>query len=446
MEEKKSKQLNLFDLTSIGTGAIIGAGIFSMLGTGIALTGRSISLALVAGMFLVFMQQIRSLFTASMFALDGGMYAQQALVLPPLLVGVSAIILAVSGMSYSVFGISLASYLAQLFPALGPYQKIVGVVIVTIFFAGASQGAKFVAKIQNVMAMVKYLALALFIILGFSAALATNSAPPPNEPFFIDGAKGFLMATAIMSFTCNGGSVVLNFTGSTKNATKNVPLGFLMATLVATAIYFLLGFVASGVLPYSEVAGQNLGYIAGRILPAGLSIFFIVGAAMVSLTTALFGGIASTGVPILSSAKDGWFPEAFTRTTKKGYPYVIMGGIYLLSVGPIIGGFTLDAIVSFIMVPGMVLGFLCNIYGLKLPKQFPDAWAKCGMHCPYWVYVTAIVVSMLASLVTAVFSLLSLNMAGMIGNVVFTTFLFIYAWWRMKSGKVRLQSVESVQG
>lgn len=47
------KKLNLFDLTSLGVGTIIGAGIFSMLGYGIAYTGRGIVVTLFLSMLLV---------------------------------------------------------------------------------------------------------------------------------------------------------------------------------------------------------------------------------------------------------------------------------------------------------------------------------------------------------------------------------------------------------
>ena len=77
MEQTKGK-LKLFDLISIGVGSVVGAGIFSMLMSGMAMTGRSIALALVGAMLITLLQQVRSIFMSSMFALDGGMYAQQA--------------------------------------------------------------------------------------------------------------------------------------------------------------------------------------------------------------------------------------------------------------------------------------------------------------------------------------------------------------------------------
>ena len=69
-----NKKLNLFDLTSLGVGTIIGAGVFSMMGYGIAYTGRGIVFALFLAMFLVVMQSIRYPILASVFDVEGGMY------------------------------------------------------------------------------------------------------------------------------------------------------------------------------------------------------------------------------------------------------------------------------------------------------------------------------------------------------------------------------------
>ena len=69
MEQTKGK-LKLFDLISIGVGLVVGAGIFSMLMSGMAMTGRSIALALVGAMLITLLQQVRSIFMSSMFALD----------------------------------------------------------------------------------------------------------------------------------------------------------------------------------------------------------------------------------------------------------------------------------------------------------------------------------------------------------------------------------------
>ena len=85
------KKMSLFDLVFMGIGGCIGAGIYSMLGVGIGLTGRSVALAFLIAMLFKMSQQTRMIVTSSMFNLSGGVYSQSALVLTPMLTGVAAL-------------------------------------------------------------------------------------------------------------------------------------------------------------------------------------------------------------------------------------------------------------------------------------------------------------------------------------------------------------------
>ena len=193
------KKMNLFDLISVGVGSIIGAGIFAMLSTGVSLTGRSIGIAVIFSMALMCLQYVRSMFTASMFKLDGGMYAQMALILGPVLAGCGAFMNLISALSYSVFGISIANYVTQLILGLSSYKKILALIILTVFFLLAAAGVNIFAKVQNIMAVCMYLALALFVIFGLPKVQWHGFS---GEPFMMNGIKSFCIAIAIMSFAC----------------------------------------------------------------------------------------------------------------------------------------------------------------------------------------------------------------------------------------------------
>ena len=67
--------MSLMDLVFMGMGGCIGAGIFSMVGVGIGLTGRSVCLAFLVAMIFKMSQQTRMIVTSSMFNLSGGMYS-----------------------------------------------------------------------------------------------------------------------------------------------------------------------------------------------------------------------------------------------------------------------------------------------------------------------------------------------------------------------------------
>lgn len=436
------KELNLFDLTSIGIGSIIGAGIFSMLMTGMGYTGRSIALAMIFSMLITVIQCIRPLFTASMFALNGGLYSQQALILPPILTGTTTISFVIANLSSSVFGISMAQYLAQLVPALTPYIKLLAVVIITAAFLVSIPGTGFLAKVQNVMVVCLYAALIVFIVFGLKA---DKSAEAMSTPYFANGTVGFLIAAAIMSYTCNGATNIMNVTSSAKNPKRDVPLAFILASAICALIYFLMAHVASGIIPVSEAAGSTLGAVAKEVMPGGLYVFFVIGGAVFSLATTLLGRIAAISAPIVVSAEDGWLPKVFAKKNKNGYPWVTMLFMYLVAVIPAIFDFSFENIVSYILVPSMIVNVACVICCLKMPKQYPEEWASCGMHCPYWLYCVLLILSMFASLITAVFSLAALDMAGIIGNLAIIVFMFVYSYARLKLGKVDMKSVEDIK-
>ena len=441
--EEKTKKLKLFDLISIGVGSVIGAGIFSMLGTGIAITGRSVALALILAMFIVFMQNIRSLLMSNIFALEGGAYAQSALILPKWLTGVTAAVLLISNLSFSVFGIATASYLTLLVPGLAPYQLVIAVGITTLAFASSIKGAKFMAAIQNVMVVLMYLALGLFVVFGI---MNRDPAAYAGEPYFIGGPMNFLMATAIMSFTCNGATNIINLMATTENPKKNIPLGVLLTTVVCSIIYFAIAYAATGAASYGAIAGQNLGVIAQMVMPGALYIFFVVGGAIFALLTTLMGGIAGMRYPLLASAEDGWFPKILAKKNKEDFPYVLMFVMYLIAVVPIFGGFTLDAIVSFILVPGAIASLVGNVICMNLPKKFPAQWEARSFKISVGLFRLILGLSIVTNLFVAGFTLLSLDTAAMYGNIAMTAALFVYGILRSKSKQVVVNTVEMEEG
>ena len=430
-QAKTEKKMNLFDLTLMSVGGIIGAGIFSMVGTGIAPTGRSVALALVLGMIFTMSQQIRIILTSSMFSMVGGTYSQSALVLPPLLTGVTAITTLVTAFSFSVFGISMAAYLAQLIPALAPFQTPIACAVLALFFVIGNSGAKSFARVLNFLGILKFIALGLFIVFGL---FRVQHGGFEGEPYFISGGTGFLTAVALMSFTCNGATNIVNVAAMAENPKRNIPKAFFTASILVAGIYALLGYVASGIAPYSEVAGQNLGYMAQMVLPEALYIFFIVGGAMCSLSTALLGGIGGYTMPIVGTAEDGWLPAFLKKKTN------VVLTLAIISILPVIGGFTLDNIVSMIMVPGMVVGAITNFKAMKMPEMFPNEWANSGLKCSPTLYRVLMVISIITSLMTGFFSLTSLTTSLAIGTVVMTIGMFAWAQYRLKKGYVKIVS------
>lgn len=437
-----SKKISLFSLVSLGVGSVIGSGIFSMLCMGMSMTGRSIVLSMVLAMFLAILQQVRNLFISSMFAMDGGVYAQQALVLPPDFTGIMSIVYIISNCSFTVLGISVASYIIQLIPALAPYRILISVVILSVFFLLSIRGTSALAKVQNVMTVCMYVALGMLIVFGIMNG--QDAASEDGTPYFAYGANSFMMSVALMSFTCNGTTCILNVTADAKNPKRNVPLAIILSGIICAVIYALLAYVASLVLPISEAANYNLGTVAQKIMPNAFYIFFLIGGAIGALLTSLLGGIAGMWAPIASGAEDGWLPKFLAKKNRYGTAPNVLILMWIIAIVPVIFDFSLDTIVSFITAPGAFVNVVAVALSFRLPQRFPEAWKKCGMHCPYWLYCFLLAISGIASLLIGIYSLMMLDTVGIIGNIALTLAMFLYAHFRYKSGKVHLYSIEGV--
>jgi len=428
MNEKK---MSLVDLVFMGMGGCIGAGIFSMLGVGVGYTGRSVALAFLIAMLFKMSQNVRTIVMSSMFSMSGGMYSQTGLIITPLLTGVNALMAVVGSFTFAVFGISLASYTVLLVPALVPFEKFLAAAWLLLFTVLAATGVNLFAKVQNLLGISKIVTLGMFIVFGL---FAMNHGGFEGEPYFIGGGINFITAIALMSFTCDGIAMIVNVAPMAENPKRNIPKAWVIASLACALIYALLGYVASGLAPHAEGAYQNLGYFAQMVLPKPLYLFFIVGGAMASLSTALLGGLIGQAPQLQGIAQDGWIPKLFNNRN------VVLAVLCGMSIVTVFTGLTLDNIVSMTMVPSMVLGILTNLRAMKLPEQYPTEWANKGFNLSPSAYRGLMVLSIIASALTGYFSLTSLTLPLAIGTVFATAFLFIYSNYMIKSGKIDITS------
>ncbi len=434
---ENQKKMNLIDLMFTGIGGCIGAGIYSMLGVGIGYTGRSVALAFAIAMLFKMSQQIRMIIMSSMFSLSGGTYSQQALILTPTLTGVSAMTTFVGTFSRSVFGMSLASYTITLFPGLAPYEKLVAIAFLTVFFVVAASGVNVFAKVQNILSSTKIIALLMFVVFAIMAR-GDYSAAYANEPFFYNGTGSFLMAIAMMSFTCDGITSMINYAHLAEKPKKDIPKAWVLGSLICGGIYVLLGFAGSGLGSYADVANVNIGTLAQMVMPTPLYIFFIVGGAMASLSTALLGGVTGYGNMIAGIASDGWLPASMTKMKNV---YIVT---YIISILPVIGNFSLSDVVSLIMIPSSILLIFTDIRAMKLPEMFPTEWENSGLKVSKGMFKGMMCLSIVASALTASFSFISLTPIMGAGVIVATIIMFVYSSYMVKAGKINFQSTKDL--
>ena len=164
-------------------------------------------------------------------------------------------------------------------------------------------GVKESVRANNIMVAVKLAVLALFIVAG---ALHIDTAN--YKPFAPNGWLGIRQGAAIVFFAYIGFDAISTAAEETRNPQRDMPRGILMGLAICTLIYVVVGVVATGLVPYTQLRAADP--LARALEVAGLpNVSWIVAAgAVVSLTAVLL--VFQYGQPRIfyAMARDGLLP------------------------------------------------------------------------------------------------------------------------------------------
>ncbi len=286
------------DLIMLSIGAVIGAGIFSSIGTaaagetlpngdvvrygaGPALVVSFLLLGVVCGLAALCYAEL-----ASMIPQAGSAYAYSYATLGEFVawiigwdlileyaVGNIAVAIAWSGYLTSLlsgFGINLPDWLTHGYrtallsanPAvhglLETAPRIAGVPVLlnvpaALVVLGVTWllylGVRESAQANRVMVIVKLAVLTLFVVLG-----AWHVDPANYQPFAPNGWTGIHQGAAIVFFAYIGFDAISTAAEETRDPQRNMPIGILGGLLICTLIYIVVGIVATGLVPVPAVA------------------------------------------------------------------------------------------------------------------------------------------------------------------------------------------------
>jgi APA family basic amino acid/polyamine antiporter len=165
-------------------------------------------------------------------------------------------------------------------------------------------GVRESARANNIMVVVKLLVLGLFVGLGAMHIDTAN-----YTPFAPNGWAGIHQGAAIVFFAYIGFDAISTAAEETKNPQRNMPIGILAGLAVCTIIYVIVGLVATGIVPYTQLKAADP--LARALELAGLPIasWFVAFGAVVSLSAVLL--VFQYGQPriFLAMARDGLLPR-----------------------------------------------------------------------------------------------------------------------------------------
>jgi APA family basic amino acid/polyamine antiporter len=189
-------------------------------------------------------------------------------------------------------------------------------------------GVRESARANNIMVAVKLLVLALFIVMGLQHIDKAN-----YHPFAPNGFKGIHQGAAIVFFAYIGFDAISTAAEETKNPQRNLPIGILGGLAICTVIYVIIGTVLTGMVPYQQL-GTAADPLAFALKATGLtSIAKLVAlGAIFSMAAVLL--VFQYGQPriFFAMARDGLLPRwAASVSGKSRVPWAttLLTGIFV---------------------------------------------------------------------------------------------------------------------
>ena len=350
------KALGPIDVTALGIGAIIGAGIFATIGTAAAGdatrpgAGPALILSFVVTAIACGFAALCYAEFAAMIPISGSAYTYAYATLGELVAwiigwdliieyAVGNVAVAISWANYfktlvSGFGIIIPDWIstdyrtAARIPGLlerAPHIFGVPIVFNVLAFGIVALitivlviGIRESATINTTMVMQKLVVLGFFVLVGWRYMHAENF-----HPFMPNGWAGVQAGAAIVFFAYIGFDAVSTVAEETRNPSRDLPIGIIGSLIISTVVYILVAAVFTGIIPFS-VLKQKLATEQAEPLTMALQYANIGRYSNLFVGIVAFGSVvAHTAVLLVfqlgqpriffSMARDGLLPASFAK-------------------------------------------------------------------------------------------------------------------------------------
>ncbi len=190
----------------------------------------------------------------------------------------------------------------------GAYFNLPAFLIVMVLTVMLVQGVRESARANNVMVIIKVLAILLFIF-GAARYVSIDNL----RPFAPNGAQGVLTGAALVFFAYIGFDSVSTAAEETRDPQRDMPFGILGALVVCMILYVGVAVVLTGIIPYQQIDPRAP--VASALKQLGLSwleIWVTVGALMGMVSSLLVYQLGQARIWFAMS-RDGLLPGVFSR-------------------------------------------------------------------------------------------------------------------------------------
>ncbi|MGN6224275.1 amino acid permease [Pseudoxanthomonas sp.] len=380
-------------LVALGIGAIVGTGIYTLIGVGANLAGPAVLLSFVVAGVVCACAALAYAEMATLMPAAGSAYTYSYTVLGESIawvVGWSLILeyslvvstVAVGWSGYAVgflkgMGVELPTLLT-VGPHAGGLINLPAVLITFVVAGLLIAGTRESATLNAILVVVKVIALAVFVAIALPNFDATHLEPFMPYGFVksmgADGVeRGVMAAAAIIFFAFYGFDAISTAAEETKNPGRDLSIGIVGSMIGCTLIYIVVAAAAVGAMSYT-VFGQSPEPLALilRELGQGTAAKVIAGAAVVALPTVLLAFLYGQSRIFFVMSRDGLLPRGLSKVNPRTGTPVAITVFTAILVAALAGVARLDEIAALANAGTLAAFIAVAVCLLVLRKRDPN--------------------------------------------------------------------------
>jgi amino acid transporter/nucleotide-binding universal stress UspA family protein len=470
VEVTLTRDLKLLDITMIGVGAMIGAGIFALTGEAARTAGPSLLLAFFLNGFVTLFSAAAYAELGSSFPEAGGGYLWVKEGMTPLFGFLSgwmswfahAVACSLYSLAFGEFSVNLLVRAGILPPGSNDtwFPVLIAVSVAGLFSYVNLRGSSETGMVGNIVTIAKVIILTIFAIIGMMAIQNMSNWQGQLDPFMhpTNGIGGVFLAMGLTFIAFEGYEIIAQSGEEVIDPKRNIPRAIFLSIIIVVTIYLAVGFVAiTAVQPadgrptWMFLGGTECSEVPAGTCPEGYitpvegelgelepelaiinaaesfmgswgSILLLFGGLM-SAMSALNATIYSSSRVSFAMGRDLVLPEIFGHIHRRFHtPHWAIGISAILIIGMdivLLGNIKNVATSADIMF--LLLFLMVNFSVITLRKRRPDL--ERGFRVPFvpWVPIVGIVLQLALAI-----NLLNLSVTAWIVAVIWIAVGVVY--------------------
>lgn len=371
------RTLGVWSAAAVSIGAIIGAGIFVLVGVASGLAGPSVILSFIIAGCVALFTALSAAELSSFITEAGGsfIYTRKAfgsfwgfvvgwMQSADYIIGASAVSIGFAG--YLLYFLNIPPGQAALITAscLLP----LGLMVLNL------KGIREAAGANNLLVVLKVIALILFVTVG-GYYLLSHGASGHYQPFFPAGLSGTLHGAAVIFFAFVGFNTVTVIAEEVKDPERSVPRALMIAFLVSSALYVSVSIVAIGLADWNILASSTapLETALKTATQDPFILKYISIAAVFATASVVLSSIFGASRALFAMSRQKFLPERLSRISKGGVPIltVVFVGLTAMAIILLSRG-NLDALAQIFNFGTLTTYFFINLSLIKLRWDQPE--------------------------------------------------------------------------